>query len=75
MYVSICKFVEDLLASSNHWLVFLVQIPQNFGKYIPMFVFMAKKNLVTRFEVFGQGKNHNIGGGRVLWQGKRKIRE
>jgi hypothetical protein len=56
--------------------VFLVQIYQNFGKYIPKFIFKAKKTSENAFRSLKLGAKMEIRGGkRVTGGGKRKFRK
>jgi hypothetical protein len=55
--------------------VFLVQIYQNFGKYIPKFIFKAKKTSENAFRSLKLGAKMEIRGGkRVTGGGMRKFR-
>jgi hypothetical protein len=63
-------FALELLKVRNVFSeVFLMQIRQNFGKYVPNFVFKAKKigKRVRNFLIKGKIKILGRGGGRVIW--------
>jgi hypothetical protein len=54
--------------------VFLVQINQNFGNYIPKFVFKAKKTSENAFRILKLGTKTDIGRGKKSHGGgKRKF--
>jgi hypothetical protein len=47
--------------------IFLVQIYQNFGKYIPNFIFKAKKTSENAFRSLKLGAKMKIRGEKELW--------